>query len=216
MSAFRWLNWIPKSRIFPGAVGGEPTKPSEPSFVGFEGATLGMPPKIEGDFVGLPPTVPPKTEGARGPVELTCARALLNRAGVRIMAIEDGATIGVWSDLDGPEVREALCIVSMDHLPVRYLDAAGIPARYKERLVDGEPVPTSVLAEMERNPAAPWKVRDRMLNQMGWCSKGIPWAEWRATTLNRLFQEQGTSGKPGHITAATVRHGLRKVRGKEL
>jgi integrase len=26
----------------------------------------------------------------------------------------------------------------------------------------------SVLAEMERHPADPWKVRDRMLNEMGW------------------------------------------------
>jgi hypothetical protein len=24
----------------------------------------------------------------------------------------------------------------------------------------------------------PWTIRDRMLNEMRWCSKGIPWAEW--------------------------------------
>ena len=40
--------------------------------------------------------------------ELARASAVLNRAGVRIMALEGGATIGVWSDLDGPEVRAAL------------------------------------------------------------------------------------------------------------
>lgn len=36
---------------------------------------------------------------------------------------------------------------------------------------------------------------------------GVPWAEWRAAELNRLFQEQGLTGQPGRITAATVRHG---------
>jgi len=33
------------------------------------------------------------------------------------------------------------------------------------------------------------------------------WAEWKANELNRLFQEQGVTGEPGRITAATVRHG---------
>lgn len=37
--------------------------------------------------------------------------------------------------------------------------------------------------------------------------RGIPWAEWRAATLNHLFQEQGVTGQTGHITAATIRHG---------
>ena len=119
------------------------------------------------------------------------ASAVLNRAGVRIMALEGGATIGVWSDLDGPEVRAALRTFGSDRLPVRYLDGAGVPMRYKLRRVEGEPVPMNVLAAMEQHPAEPWKVRDRMLSEMGWCSKGIPWAEWKAAALNRLFQEQG-------------------------
>jgi hypothetical protein len=33
------------------------------------------------------------------------------------------------------------------------------------------------------------------------------WAEWKAAALNRLFQEQGVTGQPSRITAATVRHG---------
>lgn len=33
------------------------------------------------------------------------------------------------------------------------------------------------------------------------------WADWRAAVLNRLFQDQGMTGQPGRITAATVRHG---------
>lgn len=35
---------------------------------------------------------------------------------------------------------------------------------------------------------------------------GWSWAEWKAAALNRLFQEQGTSGQSGRITADTVRH----------
>ena len=33
------------------------------------------------------------------------------------------------------------------------------------------------------------------------------WSAWKASALNRLFQEQGATGRPGRITAATVRHG---------
>ncbi len=36
--------------------------------------------------------------------------------------------------------------------------------------------------------------------------RGILWAEWKAATLNRLFKEQGATGQPGRITAATIRH----------
>jgi hypothetical protein len=72
---------------------------------------------------------------------------VLNRAGVRIMALEGGATIGVWSDLDGPEVRAALRTFGSDGLPVRYLDGAGVPMHYKARRVEGEPVPMNVLSE---------------------------------------------------------------------
>jgi len=179
----------------------EPTKTSETDSVVFVGATSAESPEIE---VGP------------DPAELARASAVLNRAGVRIMALEGGATIGVWSDLDGPEVRAALRTFGSDRLPVRYLDWAGVPMRYKLRRVDGEPVPINVLAAMEQHPAEPWKVQDRMLNEMGWCSKGTPWAEWKAAALNRLFQEQGVSRKPGRITAATVRHGERKTRGTEL
>jgi hypothetical protein len=105
--------------------------------------------------------------------ELTRANSVLSAAGVRVMELDGVPTIGVWSDLDGPEVRTALCTFGLGGLPVRCLDGGGIPLRYKPRGVEGEPVPTSVLAEMERNPADPWKTRDRMLNKMGWRSNRI-------------------------------------------
>jgi hypothetical protein len=42
------------------------------------------------------------------------------------------------------------------------------------------------------------------------------WAEWKAAMLNRLFQEQGVTGQPGRITAATVRDGERKAERPEV
>lgn len=109
----------------------------------------------------------PEMQAQPNPAELARASAVLNRAGIRIMALEGAATIGVWSDLDGPEVRAALRALGLDGLPVRYLDGAGIPPRYKLRQVEGEPVPMSVLSEMERQPNEPWNVRERMLKEMG-------------------------------------------------
>ena len=138
------------------------------------------------------------------------ARALLNRTGVRIMQLDGVTSIGVWSDLQAPEIRAALRTLGSERLPVRYLDGAGIPMQYKLRRVNGEPVPMSMLVEMEQQAGEPWKVRDGLPNEMGWRSKGVPWAQWKAAMLNRLFLEQGTSGQPGRITAATVRHGERK------
>jgi hypothetical protein len=147
--------------------------------------------------------------------ELARASAVLHRAGVRIMQLDGITTIGIWSDLDGPEVRRALGTFGSQQLPIRYLDGAGIPIRYKLRRVDGEPVPMNVVTEMERNLDKPWKVRDRMLHAMGWCSKPIPWSEGHADRLNRLSQEQG--GRRGRITPETVRHGerMRRFQRKE-
>jgi hypothetical protein len=194
------MDWKPEARILTDSAESEPTKPSKPGSVGFEGTTSAESPKIE---AGL------------DPAELARASALLNRTGVRIMRLEGAVTIGVWSDLDGPEVRAALRTFGSDGLPMRYLDGAGIPMRYKLRLVEGEPVPMIVLAAMEQHPVDPWNVRERMLNEMDWCSKRIAWAEWKAAALNRLFHQQGVTGKPGRITAATVRSSERKAGGND-
>ena len=195
----RWLDWNSKVCISGDSAGGEPTKPSKPGFVGFVGATSPGSPEIDAE---------------PAPAVLARASAVLNRAGVRIMQLDGVPTIGIWSDLDGPEIRRALRTFGSDQLPVRYLDGAGVPARYKLRHVEGEPVPMNVLAEMERHPDEPWKVRDRMLQEMGWCSKASSWADWKAAALNRLFLEQGVTGRSGRITAATVLHGERKRNGR--
>jgi hypothetical protein len=163
------MDWSLKRPIFADSAESEPTKPSKPGSVGFEGATSNESPKIEAE---------PE------PVELARATGVLSRAGVRIMEIEGVTTIGLWSDLDGPDVRKALRVFKSNRLPVLYLDGVGVPLRYKLRRVEGEPVPMSVLAEMERQPADPWNVRDRMLKEMGWGSKGIRWTLWKAAELN--------------------------------
>lgn len=133
-------------------------------------ASMNVAPKPAGPTADGATSSEPLMDAGPDPAELAFASAVLNRAGVRIMRLEGAATIGVWSDLDGPEVRAALRTLTMESMPVRYLDGAGIPMRYKVRRVEGEPVPLSVLAEMKRHPEEPWKVRDRMLNEMGFRS----------------------------------------------
>ncbi len=80
------------------------------------------------------------------------ARYLLNRAEVRKIVVAGELVIGIWSDLDGPDIRAALRVLDADRLPVRYLDGAGIPMQYKLRRAEGEPLPINVLGEMERHP----------------------------------------------------------------
>jgi hypothetical protein len=36
------------------------------------------------------------------------------------------------------------------------------------------------------------------------------WADWKAASLNKLFLEQGKTGRPGRITAETIRHGAKQ------
>jgi hypothetical protein len=180
----RWMEWKPKASILADSARSEPTKPSKPGSVpgsvGFEGAT---------------PAESPEIEAAPAPAELARASAVLTRAGVRLMLLDGISTVGIWSDLDGPALREALRTFGSNH--VRYLDGAGIPMRYKLRRVEGEPVPAAVLGEMEQHPEEPWTVRDSMLTEMGWCPKGTAWAEWKAVALKRPFREQGASGDRG-------------------
>ena len=153
----------------------------------------------------------PVESGPDEPTRAT-ANALLGRVGMRLMNIDGKMVVGLWSDLDGPEVRAALTVFHPDGVPpIRYLDGSGIPDKYKERRAAGEPVPLDVLHAMEQNPWTPWETRDRMLSEMGWSPDGIPWAEWKAAALNRLSLEQGVTGKPSRIRAKTVRDGEQKA-----
>lgn len=100
------------------------------------------------------------------------ARALLARAGVRFLRLGDVAVAGVWSDRDGPEIRDALRDLGAGLLPVVYLDGPGVPVRWKGRGVPGDPVPVDVLAAMEVETKEPWRVRDEMLAARRWRPEG--------------------------------------------
>jgi hypothetical protein len=102
------------------------------------------------------------------------AGEVLSRVGMRLMELEEGTTVGLWSDLDGPEVRRALRVFGSHRLAMKYLDGPGIPAKYQRRRVAGEPVPASVRLEMERHPEEPWKIRDEMLYGMAIQGRGRP------------------------------------------
>jgi hypothetical protein len=96
--------------------------------------------------------------------ELSQASACLARTGVRLIHIGGVMHAGIWSDLDGPDVRAALRTFGSDDAPMLYLDGPHVPLRYKIRRVAGEPVPAQVREEMERHPE-PWKVREWMLGK---------------------------------------------------
>jgi hypothetical protein len=82
--------------------------------------------------------------------------------------------VGIWSDLDSVELRQALHFLGL--VPVCYLDGSGVPLRYKVTKLAGEPVPMNVLAEMERSISdEPWTICDRMLREIRWHSTPIPW-----------------------------------------
>jgi hypothetical protein len=149
------------------------------------------------------------TEPPQGQIDR--AGEILASAGMRLMELEGVTTVGLWSDLDSPQVRAAIAAFHPGGILVRYLDG-DVPMRFKLRRVPGEPVPANVLAAMEQEPNQPWAVRDRRLEEIGWSPDGIPWAEWKAASLNKLFEEQGVTGEPGRITPETIRRG---ERGKE-
>jgi hypothetical protein len=69
--------------------------------------------------------------------------------------------------------------------------------------IEQEPEPAKLAGASAGAAAA--GVQYLALNDAGEDSKAIPWAEWKADTLNRLFQEQGLTGRTGRITAATIR-----------
>ena len=166
--------------------------------------------------VQTPPAASPKQDSASSKTseaaeptqpQIDAAGKVLAESGVRLIGGDHGVDYaGIWSDLDGPEVRAAIAVFHSDGVPIRYLDG-DVPMRFKLRRVRGEPVPANVLAAMKREPDKPWKVRDRMLAEMGWNPEPVLWAQYQAERLNKLFQEQGATEQPGKVRLETVRHG---------
>jgi hypothetical protein len=145
-SRSRWLDWQP-GQSFQSSLEREPTKTTKTDFGGFVSPQHGQ---IQ------------EFEHVNEAIEQ--AAALLNRTGARmvVFAAGDEAT-GIWSDLDGPEVRAAIQTLGRDDLPVVYLDSPRCPNHYKVRRVPGELTPLPVLSEMEAAASEPWRVRDELL-----------------------------------------------------
>jgi hypothetical protein len=86
-------------------------------------------------------------------------------------------------------------------------------------LQSSAPPPPSVLDALSRHKAE--VVALLRSGNNGWAgedyqaleaeTKGMSWAEWKAAELNRLFEDQGVTGEPSRITAATVQHGERRL-----
>lgn len=58
-------------------------------------------------------------------------------------------------------------------------------------------------------PGNSLKIKRVLCSSQGEPASFLTCAAWKAAALNRLFEEQGATGKPGRITAATVGHGER-------
>jgi hypothetical protein len=116
----RWLEWGQHRKKFETRPETEPSKPAIPpppvtaeGSGGFAGSTLGQSQNFS-----------PEVEELHRQ-----ARATLNRRGVRFLRVGGVSSIGLWSAEDGPEVREALAVLRLDGLPVRFLDGDGIRGR---------------------------------------------------------------------------------------
>lgn len=135
----RWLDWKPKARILENSAENEPTKPSKPGSVGFVGATLTNPPKIEAeqdpaaDRGGGDRGAGDRGGGHLGGAESGRPSVLLDLTGCRLIRLDDVFTIGIWRDLDAPELRGAIAVAGLVNLPVRFLDEDDLPERYRVR-----------------------------------------------------------------------------------
>lgn len=115
------------------------------------------------------------SEEERNTSALAWANQVYKLNGVRLLSTDGQLTgIGVWSDLDGPHIREAIAIFGNQDIPVRYVDGPNIPMKYKVRKMKGTPVPLDVVAAMDKANLAhrpAWEVRDRMLAEIKWRCK---------------------------------------------
>src|SRR5258708_29459089 len=125
-SRSRWMKWDPKSRILADSPESAPTKPAQvPSTLANSPEGLPTEPTKAHSvgFEGATPVECPKIQ-APEPDQLALAHAsgVLAAAGVRLMELGGTTTIGLSSDLDGPEIRAALEVFGSGLLPVRSLD----------------------------------------------------------------------------------------------
>ena len=116
---------------------------------------------------------------------LRTAVDILNREGVRRFQLGGVTTLGIWKAADTTEVRAAIATLYPGGPQVVHLEDQCVPERYRIRK-------PAHLRTLEDTPTD---------------APRISWEEWEASMLNRLFEQQGVTGKPSRITGATVRHG---------
>jgi len=116
----RWLEWGQHRKKFGTRPDTEPSKPAIPPPPGTAEGSGGF----AGSTLGQSQNFSPEVEELHRQ-----ARAALNRRGVRFFRVGGVSSIGLWSAEDGPEVREALALLRLDGLPVRFLDGDGIRGR---------------------------------------------------------------------------------------
>lgn len=61
------------------------------------------------------------------------ATELLNRSGVRILNCGGQFCLAMWPEVDTDELRRAIALLELDHLPVKYLDEPGLEDLHKKK-----------------------------------------------------------------------------------
>jgi hypothetical protein len=180
---------------------GEPTKPSKPGFVGFEGSSPTESSNIE--------TAPILEDAAESePTKPSKPPAVFPHRGFECSYPAESSNLTHHILADVPE---------------------GEPTKpSKPGSVGFEGATSAESPEIVADPPKLARTSDVLkpmgaTDSMGTSSprKDEPvsrvygsWAEWNAAELNRLFKEQGVGGIPGRIKAATVRHGERTLAKK--
>jgi hypothetical protein len=188
MTIHRWLNWKPP--ILEGSSTPDPAKPAKPSSAGFDGSALGPLSKIE------------DAPDAERPVNAAnCASE------PEPQILEGGATPDPAKPAKPGFAGFAGFIMERPSKIEDASESQAVPqfeASDAERLAALEPTIGEFRKHFDINVVRVAGPKDR----------GIPYTEWRARKLNRIFAERG-SGGVGRITVATVREGLEKEANEE-
>jgi hypothetical protein len=134
----------------------------------------------------------------------------LHSRGVFLSVEGDRVRVDAPSEMVTTQLRQTLEVhkEELERL-LKFRDATAetrVSQAATERQVTAEPTGASQTEE-EANGAAEIAVQRCSRSARSPEKYGATWPEWKATALNRLFQEQGSIGEPGQITEATIRHG---------
>ena len=115
-----------------------------------------------GQGTELPPVSDTRTEET---IKLA-AIDILNRAGARQFFLNGTFTVGLWAAADTPVIRHAISLLHPRGVQVLHLECA--PEKYRRYK------PAHLETEATRTPCD---------------APGVPFAEWKAKQLNKLFDE---------------------------